>query len=394
MSNLPNIAGCTILQVIPELSAGGAERTVIEMTEAIKEAGGRALVASEGGRLVKDLHAAGGEHFSLQLASKNPVVILRNANRLLDLIREEEIKLIHARSRAPAWSAWRAAQATNTAFVTTYHGAYSGNSTPKKAYNSVMAKGDFVIANSRWIGEHIKQTHNVSEDRIVIIPRGVDFERFNPSSLHSGRIANLRNDWSLIGSDQRLIMLLPARLTEWKGQLLALEALTQLSPEERDSLVLVFVGDAQGRSAYVERLQSFIADHGLVRSIRVAGHCNDMPAAFAAADIVLNPSIRPEAFGRTAAEAAAMERPVIASDHGGAQETVIDGQTGVRFLPGDVQSLSAAIRSLIAIGPEARAGMGKAGRKHVESHFSKRGLQAATLSVYSSLIAQGIARHA
>ncbi|MEO1475879.1 MAG: glycosyltransferase family 4 protein [Pseudomonadota bacterium] len=394
MSNLPSVAGQTILQVIPELSAGGAERTVIEMAEAITEAGGRALVASEGGRMVDDLVAAGGTHLHFDLSSKNPVAIFRNALRLTDLIKDEGVSLIHARSRAPAWSAWRAAQATDIPFVTTYHGAYSGTSGPKRTYNSVMAKGDFVIANSRWIGDHIKDVHEVPDDRIVIIPRGVDFEAFDPGRVTADRLANIRKQWTLVDGDRRTVILLPARLTEWKGQLLALEALIQLSPEEVDSLVLILAGDAQGRNDYAQRIQTFIADYNLANATRIVGHCEDMPAAFAAADIVLNPSRRPEAFGRTAAEAAAMERPVIAADHGGARETVIDGQTGVRFTPGDAPSLAAALRSLISVGQATRLGMGQAGRDHVKAHYSKRGLQAATLSVYTSLIAQGIARRA
>lgn len=394
LSNLPSVAGQTILQVIPELAAGGAERTVIEMTEAISEAGGRALIASEGGRLVGDVKAAGGEHIEMPLATKNPVAILRNALRLTESARELGIDLIHARSRAPAWSAWRACQAANIPFVTTYHGAYSGISGPKKIYNSIMAKGDFVIANSRWTCDHIRAVHGIAEDRIVIIPRGVDFEYFDAALIEPSQISDLKKSWKISASDNRLVLLLPARLTEWKGHLLALEALTLLSREERDAFVLVMTGDSQGRAAYVDRLEKSIAEHGLVKSIRIVGHCSDMPAAFAASDIVLNPSLRPEAFGRTAAEAAAMERPVIAADHGGAQETVVDGQTGVRFTPGDARDLAAAIRSLIAIGPDARGGMGRAGLAHVKAHFSKRGLQAATLGVYSALVAQGIAQRA
>lgn len=394
MSNLPSVAGQTILQVIPELSAGGAERTVIEMAEAITEAGGRAIVASEGGRLLSNLKAVGGDHIRLDLASKNPLIIYRNAAKLADLVAEQNIALIHARSRAPAWSAWRAAQATGTPFVTTYHGAYSGSSGPKKVYNSVMAKGDFVIANSRWISKHIKDVHGLSEDRIVIIPRGVDFERFDPQRISETRKQALRQAWALSAKAPLLILLLPGRLTEWKGQLLAVEALSRLSPAERENMVLVMAGDPQGRTAYLDKLRQLIADRGVQSAVRIAGHCEDMPAAIAISDVVLSASERPEAFGRVAAEAAAMARPVIASDHGGACETVIDGQTGVRFTPGDAEALIAAIRSLISIGHQARAGMGIAGQKHARLHYSKRGLQTATLSVYSSLIAQNITQHA
>lgn len=394
MSNLPGLSGHTILQLIPELAAGGAERTVLEMAEAIVKAGGRALVASSGGRLVQELEALGGEFVEMDAASKNPLIIFRNANQLAGLIADQGIDLIHARSRAPAWSAWRAAQATNIPFVTTYHGAYSGTSGPKKLYNSVMAKGDLVIANSRWIGAHVQNIHNVPEDRIIIIPRGVDFDRFDPDVVTDAQITALRHDWGLADENKRLILLLPARLTAWKGQKLALEALNMLSREEQDQIVLVFAGDAQGRTSYVEELEQMVSTYGLVEATRIVGHCADMPTALLAADIVLAPSLRPEAFGRTAIEAAAMGCPVIAAEHGGAKETVIDGETGAHFSPGDASALAAAIRSLISIGQPARVGMGKAGQSHAKTHFSKRGLQTATLSVYTALIARGISRRA
>ncbi len=394
MSHLPSLAGRTILQLIPDLDTGGAERTVLDVTEAVVAAGGRALVASKGGRLVPELEARGGELVGMDMGSKNPVVIFRNANQIASLVAEEGIGLIHARSRAPAWSGWRAAQATGTPFVTTYHGAYSGTSGAKKVYNSVMAKGDLVIANSRWIGEHIKAVHGVGDDRIVIIPRGVDLNLFDPARVSPARPQAVRQGWGLGETDRRLVLLLPARLTSWKGQALALAALARLDADERARLVLVLAGDAQGRRAFQEALETQIAQSGLAGSVLVTGHCSDMPAAFAACDIVVAPSLRPEAFGRTAIEAAAMARPVIAADHGGARETVIDGETGALFPPGDAGSLAAALRSLVQVGPAARAGMGRAGQENVRRHFSKRGLQTATLSVYTALMTQGISRTA
>ncbi|MEL6322785.1 MAG: glycosyltransferase family 4 protein [Pseudomonadota bacterium] len=394
MSNLPRLDGRTILQVIPEIAAGGAERTVIEVAEAVQEAGGKALVASAGGRLAPQLDACGGELITMDLASKNPLVVFQNASRLAQLISSRSVDLVHARSRAPAWSAWRAAHAAGIPFVTTYHGAYSGTSGPKKLYNSVMARGDLVIANSEWICDHIKTVHGVQDDKIVVIPRGVDLTRFNPSNVSESRMADMRRDWGLSDKNTRLVLLLPARFTEWKGQSLALSALARLAPDERDALVLVMAGDAQGRRKYLEELETQIAENDLLEATRVAGHCTDMPAALASADIVLAPSVRPEAFGRTAIEAAAMGKSVIAADHGGARETVIDGQTGARFQPGDAAALAGAIRSLVQIGPETRQGMGLAGRIHVERHYSKRGLQAATLSVYTALMTKGISRTA
>lgn len=390
MSNLPDLLGKTILQVIPQLDAGGAERAVIDMADAITRAGGQALVASEGGRLEPELQQAGGILINLPMASKNPLIVLKNAGRLEAIINERKIDLVHARSRAPAWSALHAANKTATPFVTTYHGAYSGNGFwPKKYYNSVMARGDLVIANSAWTGTHIKAVHKLEDDRIIIIPRGINFDQFDATQVEDKRIHQLRESWGIGPDNPRILLLLPARLTEWKGQRFALEALASLSDEERDKLILVMIGDAQGRASYVSQLEQDIARLNLVESTRLAGHCSDMPAALLAADIVLAPSLKPEAFGRTAAEASAMGRPVIAADHGGARETVIEGETGARFEPGNHAMLVGAIRSLVSIGPAARKGMGASGRQHILQHFSRRGLQAATLSVYTALIRQG-----
>lgn len=385
MDTLPDIKGATILQVSPELSAGGVERTVLEVTEAIVAAGGRALLASKGGRLEAEFERLGGELFRMDAKSRNPLTLRLNEGRLRRIIREEKVSLVHARSRAPAWSAYAAAKAEAVPFVTTYHGAYSGKTRLKRAYNSVMAKGDLVIANSRWIAEHIQAVHGISAAKIVTIPRGVDLEAFDPRAISADRVEAIRSGWGLSG-DRRLTLLLPGRLTEWKGQGLAIEALGLLAPDERAGLVLVLAGDPQGRDKYVDTLQARIHALRLERSVVISPHISDMPAAYLAADIVLAPSIRPEAFGRVAAEASAMARPVIVSDHGGGRETVVEYETGARVLPGDEHALAGAIRAIIGLGPTVRASMGIAGRDYVRSHFSKRGLQAATLSVYKRLL--------
>ena len=377
-----------ILQVAPELSAGGVERTVLEVTEAIVAAGGRALLASRGGRLEGEFERLGGELFRMDAKSRNPLTIRINEGKLRQIIREEKVDLVHARSRAPAWSAYGAARSEGVPFVTTYHGAYSGTSGLKRAYNSVMAKGDLVIANSNWIAAHIRQVHDTPAESIVTIPRGVDLEVFDPRAVPAARVDAIRDSWSLLG-DKRLTLFLPGRLTEWKGQGLAIDAFASLAPDERAGMVLVLAGDPQGRDRYVEELQNRIVALDLENSVRIVPHISDMAAAYLAADIVLAPSIRPEAFGRVAAEAAAMERPVIVSDHGGGRETVIEYETGARVTPGDANALSGALRAMIGLGPTVRASMGAAGRAHVIRHFSKRGLQTATLTVYKRLLEKG-----
>ncbi len=386
--DFPSIKDKTILQVVPEMSAGGVERTVLEMTEAIVAAGGRALIATKGGRLESELIALGGEIFHMDVKSRNPLIMQLNTGKLRKLINAESVDLVHARSRAPAWSAMAAAHAANVPFVTTYHGAYSGTSGLKKKYNSVMAQGDIVIANSNWIAAHVAEVHEVPADKIVTIPRGVDLASFDPTSVSPARIRAMRASWGLEGDD-RLTLFLPGRLTDWKGQRVAIDALASLSPEEQSKMVLILAGDAQGRLNYVAELEDAIDAVHTRDTVRMVDHVEDMPAAYLASDIVLAPSKRPEAFGRVAAEASAMCKAVIVADHGGGRETVIEGVTGTRVTPGDAQALAAAIRALKDIGPHARAGMGTAGQGHVREHFSKRGLQAATLSVYKRLLDEG-----
>ncbi|MEL6474378.1 MAG: glycosyltransferase family 4 protein [Pseudomonadota bacterium] len=385
--SLPDMTGRTVLQVIPDLAAGGAERTTIEMAEAIVLAGGTALVASRGGRLEDELQAAGGEFIRMNVRSKNPVAMAGNARRLARLIRERGVDIIHARSRAPAWSAKSAAHRTGIAFVTTYHGAYGGTSALKKRYNGVMAAGDRVIANSDWIAQHVRAEHGVDPSRLVTIPRGVDLEAFDPANVSGERVTAFRDQWGLSGApDTALVLLLPGRLTGWKGHAVAVDALARLDRIEQDTFRLVFAGDPQGRDAYVQDLQDRIVDADLTSVVRIVDHAADMPAAYLASDIVLAPSTRPEAFGRVAAEASAMGRPVIASDHGGARETIVEGLTGARFRPDDAAEMAGAMRTLRDIGPGGRQAMGEAGRAHVTEHFSKRGLQIATLKVYRDVL--------
>lgn len=382
----PDLSGKTILQVIPDLAAGGAERTTVEMAEAISGAGGRALVASSGGRLEEALERAGGELIRLNAASKNPLIIRKNTRLIEGLIAEHGIDLIHARSRAPGWSAYVAAQRTQTPFVTTYHGAYSGRTGLKKRYNSVMARGDLVIANSEWTAAHVMEVHETPPEKIVTIPRGVDLHAFDPQNVSESRMDDVRAAWGVSDGDQRVQLMLPGRLTSWKGQAVAIDAVGALDGNERAMMHLILTGDAQGRDKYVTELEDKIIAHKLGGTVTIAGHTSDMPAAYALSDIVLAPSTRPEAFGRVAAEASAMAKPVIVADHGGQRETVIEGETGTRAEPGSVTALTACIRTLIHLRPEARDAMGRAGQAYIRENFSKKQLQTATLNVYGRLL--------
>lgn len=375
-----------VLQVIPQLDAGGAERTTIEVAEAIVAAGGRALVASEGGRLEAELAAVGGELVRLPVASKNPFTLWENTHRMIRIVMREGVDIIHARSRAPAWSAKWAADRTQAHFVTTYHGTYNARSSLKRRYNSVMAKGERVIANSCFIRDHIIAEHGLDANDITVIPRGVDLERFDPVAVEPERVDALARAWAIGLSTDRPIALFPARLTGWKGQREALRAMGQLKAEGAALPLLLLAGDAQGRDSYVDELQALIGEHGLKDHVKIVGHCSDMPAALAMSDLVLTPSIEPEAFGRTAAEAGAMGVPVIAADHGGAREVIDAGVTGWRARPGDVSDLAAAIKAAMSMPDEARQAMSAAAQERVRANFSSTSLQAATLRVYREVL--------
>ncbi len=381
------LTGATILQVIPHLSAGGAERTTIEIAEALKAAGATALVVSAGGRLEGELSRAGGELIKFDnAATKNPLLMYLNAGVIAKIIRTRNVSLVHARSRAPAWSAMWAAQRMKVPFVTTYHGVYNAKSGFKRWYNSIMARGDVVIANSGFTANHVRQQHPSAADRIVTIARGVDVAKFDPDRIASGRKAALAKAWRVSEDDRPAVILLPARMTGWKGHREAIEAAAILSRQETPKWRMIFAGDPQGRSNYMEELRKLISLHSLDDRIAMVGHCDDMPAAFALADIVIAPSNEPEAFGRVAAEAGALGVPVIGSDIGAQGEIVETGRTGFIVPAANPQALAAAMADLLRRGADGRTAMGEAAQARIRERFTTSALQKATLDVYDRLI--------
>jgi len=372
-----------ILQILPALNAGGVERTAVEMTEALMAAGHGAHVLSAGGRLAKDIEALGGVNHFANIGSKNILSVPWRIAGVRRLIAEHDIDIIHARSRAPAWPAMLAARAEKIPFVTTYHGIYKSKSGAKRFYNSVMAKGDRVIANSEFTKSHILKMHQIDAEKITVIPRGVDMARFDPQAVATADIVKLRQIWR-VGSGRKLI-LLPGRLTGWKGQRVAIAAMAALHEKYRGVYHLVCLGDAQGRDDYVAELEAQIAFHNLGNCVTLAGHSSEMPAAYAASDIVICPSTEAEAFGRTAAEAQAMGKPVIASAHGGAIETVVDGRTGWLVEPANVPALADAIIRCGGDDLSSLPDLGDTARARINQKFSKTSLQQATLEVYARL---------
>jgi glycosyltransferase involved in cell wall biosynthesis len=369
----------TVLQVLPRLVMGGVERGTIDVAAALVANGWQAVVASEGGPMVRELDRIGAMHVTLPLASKNPFVIHGNIDRLSKLVARVDADIIHVRSRAPAWSAYFAAKRTRRHLVTTFHNAYGTGSIWKFRYNAIMATGERVIAISRFVGEHAASVYGVSPDRLRIIPRGTDVSRFDPDTVSAERMVRLMQSWRL--PDGAQTVLLPGRLTRWKGQLVFIEAMAKL---QRPHVHAVILG--AGKASYRYELEAKIATLGGGATFRFIDDCADIAAAYMLADVVVSASTSPEGFGRVIIEAQAMGRPVIATAHGGAQETVIPGDTGWLVPPGDADALAGAIATALDQSPAQRQAMSQREIAHVRTHFTSTLMAARTLSVYRELL--------
>ncbi len=365
-----------VLQVVPELNAGGVEGTTIEIAQALRDAGHGAHIVSAGGRMESALGDIGAVLHRSDIGSKNILTVPHRINFLRHIIKQNRIDILHARSRAPAWPAFYAAKAEKIPFVTTYHGIYNANSKIKRGYNGIMAKGEVIIANSDYTKTHIIKTHGTDPARITTIHRGVDMARFDPARISAAAISAQRKTWG-VDNDTKLI-LLPGRITRWKGQIIAIKALAELPA----NCVLVLLGDAQGRDDYVAELKARAKKLGLKARVIFADHSQDMPTALAAVDIVISASTDPEAFGRIAIEAQAMGRPVVASAHGGALETVKEGLSGCLTPPADSGALAHGIKHMLD-WPDFNK---EAVRARIANNFSTRALQLKTLALYKTLL--------
>lgn len=372
----------TIVQMLPELEGGGVERGTLELGRFLVQAGNRSLVISQGGRLVDQLKARGSIHLRYPfVGEKSPRALLSILRLRRDLIRHR-VDILHLRSRLPAWVgylAWKSLPAKKRpVLVTTFHGFYSVNS-----YSAVMTRGEKVIAVSRAIGEHIRAAYDVEEERIVVIHRGVDIDEFDPGKVGENRVARLRSAWD-IRPDAGPVILLPARVTRLKGHDVFFSALAMLRDQDWQA---VCVGTMDESSHHVMALRKQLRELGLSGRIRLVDHCQDMAAALLLADIVVSASREPESFGRTVVEAQAMERPVIATAHGGSMETVEPGETGLLVPPGDPTSLARGLHTLLA-DHTLRQQLGRAGREQVLKNFTMERMCSQTLALYESLLAQ------
>ncbi len=377
----------TVMQVIPNLGAGGAEQTTVDVTAALVAAGHRAVVVSNGGPRVLEIQRAGGLHVEMPVHSKNPLTMWLNAKRLRRLIRKHDVDIVHARSRAPAWSCFWACEKSRAAFLTTCHAPFNVKSELKRHYNSSIARGELVIANSEFVAHYLVKEYEVAQEKIRVIPRGIPMEKFSPAKVRPDHMLRLAQSWRI--PEVSTVVLLPGRLTRWKGQMVMIEAMTQLKHKD---VYCVMVGDDQGRSDYRMDLEDMIHAHQLEDRVRIMGHCDDMAVAYMLADVVVSASLEPEGFGRVAVEGQAMGRPVIATDIGGSKETVIPGQTGWLVPPNDPAMLAKGIDFVLSLTGEEKNNLAIAAMNHAHTYYTKEQMTHATLLVYHELLEMKHAR--
>ncbi len=369
-----------ILQVLPALVTGGAERGAIDVALAAKEAGFRSYVVSSGGPMVRELVRADIEHFELPVDSKNLITVYRNINRLAELADRLDVDIIHARSRAPAWSAMYAAKRTNRAFMTTFHATYNSESYLKKLYNSVMIKGDRVVAISNFIRDHMVDQYHIDWARVRVVHRGIDLKIFDPQAVSAERVVKLATQWRL--PDGVPVILMSGRLTRWKGQMLLLQALPEIADLDFRCL---FVGSDQGRTNYREELEAAAKKLALDGRVHIVGDCNDMAAAYKLADVVVSASTDPEGFGRVAVEGQALGRPVIAPSHGAAPEQIESGITGWLFEPGNPTSVGRVLREALSLDADARDRLHESSIDNVRRRFTKEEMCRKKIEIYREL---------
>ena len=385
-SNL-NYKNKRILQIIPNMEIGGAERTVLEITSFLKDKEFSSLVLTSGGKLIGELEKENIEVIKLKIDKKNPYSIIKNFFLFIKIFREKKIDLVHVRSRAPAWSAIFAAKKIGIPVLTTWHGHVSNSSFIKKIYNSIMLKGDAVIANSAYTAERISKIYNIDLNKIDIISRGVNVESFERSKFSNTEISNMKKIWSV--DDNKIIILFPARLTRWKGHLVTIEAINLLKKEKFfDQVIFLFAGEKAGAENYIKKLNSIITKFKLQENIKLVERIENMPLAYHASDVVLSPSIEPEPFGRIPIEAQAAGKTIIASDHGAVKDTIKNGNnfTGFKVKPNDPQALSIAIKQSIIMDKKDLTKMHERAISNVKNNFSLENMCKKTLEVYKRLL--------
>jgi len=376
-----------VLQVIPRLGYGGAETGCYDLAHYLYEQKCSSYIVTSGGELLKYVNKKKVKVIRLPVHSKNPILIFINALILTFIILFLNISIVHARSRAPAWSCLFATKITRRKFVTTFHGTYNFNSSIKKFYNSVMLRSDLIIAGSNFIFSHIKDNYFKFLDpkkKFLVIFRGINTDYFDSSTTLDSDEDKLLKQWE-INRGKKLI-LMPGRLTSWKGQELFIEAINLVNKElGHEAFYAVILGSAQGRKIYKKKLMRLVEQYRLNDQLRFIDECKKMPTAYKIADIVVSASIEPEAFGRVSVEAQSMEKPIIASNIGGSNETIINNKTGILFESGKADSLSKKIIEVLQLDESTLKSMGNEGRKNVIKKFNIEKMCFSTYSEYKKL---------
>lgn len=371
-----------VLQVLPELEMGGVEIGTTEIAEALCAKGFKNFVASKGGRLTHDLEKLGVPHFTLNLKTKNPIKMYLNSKKLEKIIRNNQINIVHARSRAPAWSAYWAAKKAHVHFMTTFHGTYGlGPFGIKKVYNKVMARGERVIAISNHIREHLIKNYIIDQDNIRLVHRCVNLLRFNPDTVTQARKINMVEQYNI--PDDKPVILLGGRITHWKGQHLLIKALAKM---ENQDFYCIIAGDEQGREAYLSYLKRLADKYHLTSKIGFYGKVLDMSALMSVSSVIVSAAIEPEAFGRISVEGQAMGKIVVASKIGGSLDTIVDGVTGKFFESNNPYSLAEALDWALTRSESERKKIAEAGIKNVKEHFTKEIMCDKTIAVYEELV--------
>ena len=377
-----------VLQVIPKLGYGGAETGCYDIAHYLPENGCKSFIVTSGGELTKFINKEKVKLIKLPVQSKNPLIILFNTIALIFIIIFNNISIVHARSRAPAWSCFFATKITSRKFVTTFHGTYNFKSKLKKFYNSVMVKSNLIIAGSNFIFSHIKDNYSDNlnlKNKLLVIFRGINVDYFDPTTTIEAEEKKLLKSWGI--EENKKIILLPGRLTSWKGQELFLEAINLVNIKlGYEAFYVVILGSDQGRDLFKKKLIRLSEQFRMNKQLKFISHCKNMPLAYKISNIVVSSSIEPEAFGRVAVEAQSMEKVVIASNIGGSNETIIDGKTGYLFETGNPQSLCEKILKVLNLDETTLKTIGIEGRKNIISKFNVEKMCFSTYSEYKKLI--------
>ena len=377
-----------ILQVIPKLGYGGAETGCFDLAHYLHEHNCKSYIVTSGGPLLKYINKKKVKILRLPVQSKNPILILLNSILLTLIIFFLNVDIVHARSRAPAWSCLIATKLTRRKFVTTFHGTYNFKSDLKKWYNSVMVRSDLIIAGSNFIFSHIKENYSKylsNKKKFLVIFRGINTDYFNPKKIKESDKNLLKKKWNI--TDEKKIILLPGRLTEWKGQEMFIEAISLLKKNlSEQEFIAVILGSDQGRKIYKKKLIRLVEQHRLSGNVIFVDHLELMPIAYEISTVIVSSSIEPEAFGRVSVEAQSMEKPIVASNIGGSNETIINDKTGFLFKAGDSKNLSEKLKEVLNLSELTLNGIGAEGRKNIIAKFNVEKMCNTTYSEYKKLI--------